>query len=333
MKGTNDIFNRYMDMVLSSEDDSFDTDDDDFETEALGEEFGIYREDYFSKEDYLEAIEEAKYSWREDYDYDFDTGIDPDDYETEEEFLEALEETCQESTKPARTAPKITKSTDSIYDFCTVVMQNLGGQSGQRGQSGQDDYLTGNLQLNLGEKVLVPFGNNSYAVGTVTKVGKCFESALPCDISRMKYVTKRVKGNALSCEGDIMPKDKLVFEDENIKIELVEWGRDNFLLGGKARTGTFIFENKSDKRLCMYMKDISVGGFLNIDESAPVALSGKQKEMQTMPFVYDNKVPDHMKNYKSLEFKVCYGTIREGFSSISFIDKPATESEVISMRV
>lgn len=34
----------------------------------------------------------SDYSWRDQYEYDFDTGIDPEDYETEDEFLEALED-------------------------------------------------------------------------------------------------------------------------------------------------------------------------------------------------------------------------------------------------
>lgn len=52
-------------------------------------ETGIDPADYETEEEYLEALAEAKTAWRMNYDYDPETGLDPEDYESEEDFLEA----------------------------------------------------------------------------------------------------------------------------------------------------------------------------------------------------------------------------------------------------
>ena len=59
---------------------------------AEGPDYDVYPEDFDTEEEYNEALEEAKYAWREDYQYDELYGLDPDDFETEEDFQEALEE-------------------------------------------------------------------------------------------------------------------------------------------------------------------------------------------------------------------------------------------------
>lgn len=53
-------------------------------------ETGIDPEDYETEDEYQEALDSAKHAWRDYHFYDSKTGIDPDDYETEEEFEEAL---------------------------------------------------------------------------------------------------------------------------------------------------------------------------------------------------------------------------------------------------
>ena len=57
-----------------------------------GSEYGIYPEDYETREEYHEAIHREKYAWRDWCEDDTEHGVDPDDYETEDEYEEALEE-------------------------------------------------------------------------------------------------------------------------------------------------------------------------------------------------------------------------------------------------
>ena len=217
-----------------------------------------------------------------------------------------------------------------VYNFCTVFVE---------GFNDQYYYLFDDLELSVNDCVEVPFGKeNTISKATVVSVGKCLGCVLPCDINDMKSVVRLLDKHSNSKVLTASSKkdssnDNLVYEDNYIKISFVKWERKNYLAGGYARTGTFIFENKYDKRFCIYLKDISVGGFLNQAESWTVALSGKQKELKEMPFIYENKVPEVSKEYNTIEFKVCYGTIRDGMSSIPLINKPIIESGIISIKV
>ena len=67
---------------------SLDTNEDD---DDIYIEYGIDRDDYDTREDYLEAVREAKYGWRDDVEDGSEYGIDPDDFETLEEYEDELE--------------------------------------------------------------------------------------------------------------------------------------------------------------------------------------------------------------------------------------------------
>lgn len=60
-----------------------------------GSEYGIFPEDYETREEYHSAIHREKYAWRDWCEDGSELGIDPDDYEAEDEYEEALEETKQ----------------------------------------------------------------------------------------------------------------------------------------------------------------------------------------------------------------------------------------------
>lgn len=68
--------------------DSDENDEDDDDDILL--DYGIDRDDYDTREDYLEAVREAKYGWRDDVEDGFEYGLDPEDYETLEDYEEAL---------------------------------------------------------------------------------------------------------------------------------------------------------------------------------------------------------------------------------------------------
>ena len=57
-----------------------------------GYEYDIDPEDYETEDEYNAAVREAKYGWRDTCDDGSDYGINPEDYETEDEYLEALAE-------------------------------------------------------------------------------------------------------------------------------------------------------------------------------------------------------------------------------------------------
>ena len=72
---------------------SVDTDDE--EDENVLFEYGIDRNDYLTKEDYLEAVDEAKNGWRDTVENESQFDLDPEDFETFDEYKEALEEAQQ----------------------------------------------------------------------------------------------------------------------------------------------------------------------------------------------------------------------------------------------
>ena len=56
-----------------------------------GSDFGVDPEDYETEEEYSDALDEARSSWRDTCEDGADAGVDPDDYDTEEEYEQALE--------------------------------------------------------------------------------------------------------------------------------------------------------------------------------------------------------------------------------------------------
>ena len=387
--GRSDAFDSYMDMKVMSDNDEGLTDD-------VSADFSV---DYSESIDHISATssdeEGNDYSWRENYDYDFDHNIDPEDYETEEEYLEALEEAQIDSASVLRQTlvkssykvgqtvlhdsfgigniiavkriaqeflldidfqnigikqiftryakltanqaeiekakqrnKEITNIKDmQVYNYCKVIVE---------GVNDQYYYLFDDLELSINDCVEVPFGKeNSILAATVVAVGKCLRNALPCDLRSLKCVLRKINSKFEEQTHNpthILSQDNnIFFEDENIRISFVKWERNCYLVGGYATAGTFIFENKSNKRFYVTMRDISVGGFLNRDELPPTILSEKQKEMKTFPFVYENKVPDQEKNNKTVEFKIYYGALRDGYSSKANIIDPTMESDIISI--
>ena len=390
MNGNNGFFDNYMDMVLSSgstaDDESFNdfTDSDELD-EELNEEFGINRNEYSSQDEYLEAVEKAKYSWRENYEFDFENNIDPDDYETEEEYLDALEEVtgnmpievCVQKTNAIKSyvvgqtilhktfgVGKIVAVTPVGKDFYLEIdfekigikrilssFANLSTNASKIEAARQnvlrfnnlteektyrfckvlvDDverpcyYLLDKVNVNIKDYVKVSYGdNNDVLKGVVVAIGECLECALPCDIREMKCVLDVITTNNVihQEEKSASEENNVFFEDENLRMSL-----------GYSMTGTFIVENKSDKRLHITMNDISIGGFLNQDEIKPIVLSGKQKIMDSFRFIHENKIPQHLKECKTVEFKVSYGELRDGYSTKAFIEGPVTESDIISIK-
>lgn len=230
--GKKDIFDQYMDMKVMSDISHDDTDDFDLEHEKDIDILDI---------DYLDD-EEDKYSWRENYIFDYE--LDPEDYETEEEYVEALE--LERSNKNVselsitkeslvKNQKNINVNNSKIYKFCKVKLDSINKQY---------DYLCGELEINVNDSVLVPFGKqNDNLEGIVVAVGKCLECAFSTSIDNMKCVLKVLNkvDNTLSITTE-KPNDNIVYEDDYIKITLIKWEYHEYLLA--RRGGKFLFENK-----------------------------------------------------------------------------------------
>ena len=70
----------------------FDSRDDYEWREDYDGEYDVDLEDYETEEEYLEALDEEKYGWRDTAEDGDEYGLDPEDYETEEEYLDALDD-------------------------------------------------------------------------------------------------------------------------------------------------------------------------------------------------------------------------------------------------
>ena len=293
--GKRDALDSFMDMKIMSDassdsDNGFSDYDDDVINDFPNDSSGSIGSTFMCDEN-------DDYSWRENYDYDFEHNIAPEDYETEEEYLEALEEAEIDSASVLRYSHA---SINSLYKVGQTILHD---------SFGIGDIVAVNI---VGNELLLDINFQNIGIKKIfTRYARLTTN--PIEIEKVKQ------------------KNNVFFEDENIRISFVKWERNCYLVGGYARAGTFIFENKSNKRIYITMKEVSVGGFLNRDEVPPTILSAGQKEMKSFPFVYENKVPEQEKDNKSVEFKVYYGELRDGYSSKANIVDPVVESDIISI--
>ncbi len=138
---------------------------------------------YDNEEEYLKAVEERKYAWRKHCDSGL--GVDPKDFETYEEYSAALSIEREKLRAAERERKVKERAADpvnfTVYKFCKVSVNGY--------EKPYYYYLTGDLDLKVGDRVTVPFGaSNTQINATVMSVGACYGCALPCHISKMKRV-------------------------------------------------------------------------------------------------------------------------------------------------
>ena len=74
-----------------------------------------------------------------------------------------------------------------IYSFCKVMVNEYY-------DAPYYYYFTGDLQLEVGDYVMVPFGrDNSPTKARVMSEGKCYGCAFPCHVSKIKTVVKKLE--------------------------------------------------------------------------------------------------------------------------------------------
>lgn len=155
---------------------------------ADGSPYGIHPTDYETEQEYLAAIEESKYEWREYVDSSLLRYADPRHYETADEFHAAVREaSAREATEreaEARATHRHDPNDKTVYSFCQVVPDGASEHA--------FFYFPGALSLHPGDRVMVPFGrDNTEVYGTVVAAGECYGRALPCPVDRIKYVKNK----------------------------------------------------------------------------------------------------------------------------------------------
>ena len=138
---------------------------------------------YGTEEEYLNAVHERKYGWRKYCSNRF--GIDPANFETRSEYDTAINAEYSKE-REARTKVREADPTNmTLYSFCKVKVSEYY-------QTPYYYYFTGDLQLKVGDYVIVPFGRDDTPTkAQVMSVGECYGCALPCHISKIKTVVKK----------------------------------------------------------------------------------------------------------------------------------------------
>ena len=137
---------------------------------------------YESEDEYLKMVEERKYSWRRYCSTRF--GINPNDYETRADFDEAIRSEYEKERVARKKEREILLTDVTLYKFCKVSIHFP--------DRPHYYYLIGDLELKVGDHVVVPFGNdNTITDAVVMSVGECYGSSFPCPIGKLKKVIKK----------------------------------------------------------------------------------------------------------------------------------------------
>lgn len=139
---------------------------------------------YGSEEEYLSVVNEKKYGWRRNCWNKF--GIDPEAFETRDEYDIAIRAEYERERKALEEERAPDPRDTRIYRFCKVSINYP--------DKPYYYYLTGEAELEVGDRVVVPFGiENEMKEAVVTSVGKCFGSAFPCRIEKVKTVAAKLR--------------------------------------------------------------------------------------------------------------------------------------------
>ena len=139
---------------------------------------------YGSEEEYLSVVNEKKYGWRRNCWNKF--GIDPEAFETRDEYDIAIRAEYERERKALEEERAPDPRDTRIYRFCKVSINYP--------DKPYYYYLTGEAELGVGDRVVVPFGiENEMKEAVVTSVGKCFGSAFPCRIEKVKTVAAKLR--------------------------------------------------------------------------------------------------------------------------------------------
>ena len=139
--------------------------------------------DYDDEQEYLEASQERKYAWRKGLSNPFD--ILPENFETRTEYEAALSEAYRKEREEREEKRKKMMHVEdtTLYKFCKI--------STNYPLKPHYYYLTGDLNVKVGDLVAVPLGyKNAETLGVVVSVGQCYSFSFPCALDQMKTVIR-----------------------------------------------------------------------------------------------------------------------------------------------
>ncbi len=137
---------------------------------------------YETEDEYLAAVKEGNYGWREHVAPSKLLFADPLDYETSEEFNKAVRTAC--CGKLRTDTRKEAANDNRVYKFCKVKTELEPNRCYY--------YFPGALSLCLGDEVIVPFGQDDQEIhGSVVSIGECYRNALPCSPDSIKYIKRK----------------------------------------------------------------------------------------------------------------------------------------------
>ena len=156
---------------------------------ADGSQYNIDPLDYETEEEYNDAVHERKYAWRK-WRRNNRFGINVDLFETETDYLNAEKIKIQESLRTKKTEYEATEKIPrelsaedkKVYKFCAVVFN---------GMNKPYSYLTGDLDVKVGDKVVVSIGDSQQErVATVVSVSECMKCVAPYPVDKAKTIIK-----------------------------------------------------------------------------------------------------------------------------------------------
>ena len=128
-------------------------------------------------------MDEQKYGWRADCFNEL--GVSPGDYETRAEYDAAVRAAYAKQRAEREQARAADPNDRTIYAFCQVSLNGIAQPHYY--------YFTGDLTLQIGDRVVVPFGkNNASTEATVVSVGMCYGCAFPCKVELIKTVAEKI---------------------------------------------------------------------------------------------------------------------------------------------
>ena len=137
-------------------------------------------------EDFEEAssVIEDKYAWRKYVAPSKLRFANPLNYETLEDYENAIRLAYAKHEEDKAKARRDGYIQSKVCSFCKVDTMSQ--------SQALYYYLTGELELNVGDEVIVPFGqDNKEMIGIVVSVGKCYASAFPFEETKIKTVIRK----------------------------------------------------------------------------------------------------------------------------------------------
>ena len=143
-------------------------------------------EEFEEDDDFVEAnpIVEDKYAWRKYVAPSKLRFANPLNYETLEDYEKAIRIAYIKYDEEKAKARREGYLQSKICSFCKVDTLSQ--------SKALYYYLTGELELNVGDEVIVPFGQDNKEIsGIIVSVGKCYASAFPFEETKIKTVIRK----------------------------------------------------------------------------------------------------------------------------------------------